>query len=74
MALSLVVRSSDGRSPWWFVLGMALAVLNGLLVAYMTYQQWARGVETSGTPELISRWLSWGTLVTCAAMILGART
>jgi uncharacterized protein YybS (DUF2232 family) len=74
VAFYMTLRPAGVRGPWWFIVGMVLAALNGLLVAYMIYRRWSHGTSVSvGTLNTISRILAWATLAACAAMIIRAR-
>lgn len=62
---------SVGHVPWWFLLAMALTVVNGAVVTYTMYLQ---SVHGSGPAverlNHVSRYLTWAMLIAVAAMLL----
>jgi len=61
---------SVGHVPWWFLMAMALTVVNGAVVTYAMYLQSVHGPGPAAERlNLVSRYLTWAMLLAGAAIL-----
>jgi hypothetical protein len=75
LTVGIGLQALKAQDPWWFLVGLAMAVVSCLVVAYMAYRKLAHGADvTGGTLNMISRILALGAVIACVLFVLRSRT
>lgn len=75
LTLGIGIQALKAQDPWWFLAGLLMFIVSCLIVAYVSYQKFAHGVDLSGgTLSMISRVLTLGAVIAYVLFVLRART